>query len=83
MSTSTSRKRPAPRRRPHPDETPVGEMLRQAREEVGLTQVALARQLKCSQQAIAQAERANANHTVEFLRRWARACKRRLSIQID
>jgi len=53
---------------------PVGYLLRLAREEVGLTQTELARRLRCSQQAVAQAERWEGNPTVEFMRGWAKAC---------
>ena len=61
---------------------PGGYLLRFAREETGLTQAALARKLRCSQQAVAQAERRRANPTLAFLRRWASACGRRLAIEI-
>jgi transcriptional regulator with XRE-family HTH domain len=71
------------RRRPRPEEPHAGELLRKAREKAGFTQTKLARLLRCTQQAVAQAERAESNHTISFLRRWARACKRRLSIRID
>jgi DNA-binding XRE family transcriptional regulator len=51
-----------------------GYLLRDARERAGLTQAALAGRLGTSQQAVAAAERWDANPTVAFLRRWARAC---------
>lgn len=55
------------------EESPPGHLLRAAREAAGLTQEALARRLDCSQQAVAQAERADANPTIGFARRWAEA----------
>jgi DNA-binding XRE family transcriptional regulator len=61
---------------------PGGFLLRFAREEVDLTQAALARKLRCSQQAVAQAERRRTNPTLTFLRRWAKACGRQLTIEI-
>lgn len=61
---------------------PVGYLLRLAREGAGLTQMALAERLGCSQQAIAQAERWQGNPTVEFLRRWADACESKLSLEL-
>ena len=77
------RKRQTARKRASAEDASVGELLRHAREQAGLTQAELAHQFRCSQQAIAQAERAETNHTVEFVRRWARACKKQLSIRID
>jgi DNA-binding XRE family transcriptional regulator len=62
---------------------PPGFLLRLSREEATLTQAELARRLGTSQQAIAQAERWNANPTVDFLRRWARACGGVLRIAIE
>jgi DNA-binding XRE family transcriptional regulator len=61
---------------------PPGYLLRLARQEAGLTQDALARELGCSQQAVAQAERWRSNATVDFMRRWARACGRRLEVRL-
>ncbi len=45
----------------------AGYALRSAREEAALTQVALAARLGISQQAVAQAERATANPSVDFV----------------
>lgn len=59
---------------PYWEEIPAGYMLRQARERAGLTQAELAQLLGTSQQAVSQAERWEANPTVAFIRRWARAC---------
>ena len=59
-----------------------GYLLRDAREQAGLTQEALAQRLGVSQQAIAQAERWEANPTVGFLRRWAGACGAKLRVEI-
>lgn len=78
-----NRKRQVPKRKSAAEETPVGELLRLTREQAGHTQAELAHLLRCTQQAIAQAERAESNHTVEFLRRWAKSCKKKLSIRID
>jgi DNA-binding XRE family transcriptional regulator len=83
VKTSKSRKRRTPARRASLDDSSPGELLRKAREGAGLTQADLARLLRVTQQAVAQAERSQANHTVEFLQRWAKACKRRLSIRIE
>jgi transcriptional regulator with XRE-family HTH domain len=83
VTAKKPKKRKTPGRRPPADESTAGDLLRKTREEAGLTQAELARQLRVTQQAIAQAERAGANHTVDFLQRWAKACKRRLSIRIE
>jgi transcriptional regulator with XRE-family HTH domain len=56
--------------------------MRLAREGSDLTQAELASLLNCSQQAIGQAERWESNPTVEFLRRWAKACGAELRIEI-
>ena len=60
-----------------------GYLLRCARESAGLTQVRLAEQLGITQQAVAHAERWSSNPTVAFMRRWARACGRKLEIRIE
>jgi DNA-binding XRE family transcriptional regulator len=52
----------------------AGYLLRLAREEADFTQENLAQLLRCSQQAVAQAERWSSNPTVDFLRRWAKEC---------
>jgi transcriptional regulator with XRE-family HTH domain len=62
---------------------PIGYLLRVAREESGVTQEELARRLGCSQQAVGQAERWESNPTVEFMRRWARACGSRLKVRVE
>ena len=59
-----------------------GYVLRGAREEAGLTQGELARLLGVSQQAIAQAERATANPSMDFIGRWAAACGARVVFDI-
>lgn len=51
----------------------AGYLLRQAREGAGLTQRELAARLGVTQQAIAQAERWDANPCLDLLRRWAAA----------
>ena len=59
---------------------PPGYLLREVREESGRTQTELAEILGVTQQAVARAERWDSNPTVEFLRRWAEACGRKLEI---
>jgi len=61
---------------------PAGYLLRMAREEARLTQDELARRLDCSQQAVGQAERWESNPTVEFVRRWARACGSKIELEL-
>ena len=56
--------------------------MRLARERARLSQAGLARRLGCSQQAIAQAERWESNPTVEFIRKWAVACKSKARIDL-
>lgn len=60
----------------------AGYLLRQAREDAGLTQRELGRSLSVSQQAVAQAERWQANPTVEFMRRWVSACGAEVRIAV-
>lgn len=62
------------------EDSPAGYLLRAARERAKLTQAELAERLGCSQQAVAQAERWDANPTVRFLRRWAAETGARLEI---
>ena len=64
------------------EDSPIGYLLRSAREEAGVTQREMGERLGCSQQAIAQAERWASNATVGFARRWARALGRNLEITI-
>jgi DNA-binding XRE family transcriptional regulator len=59
----------------------AGYLLREAREQAGLTQKLLGEKLGVSQQAVAQAERWSANPTVEFMRRWADACGSSLDVR--
>lgn len=59
-----------------------GYLLREAREAAGLTQTDLAERLGVSQQAIAQAERPNANPTVGLLAAWSRALGVELRIDL-
>ena len=51
----------------------AGFVMRQARADAGLTQQELAARLGVTQQAVAQAERWDANPSVDLLRRWAAA----------
>lgn len=64
------------------EESPVGYLLREAREKAGLSQAALAEKLGCRQQAISQAEQADNNPTVSFLREWARALGATVELEI-
>ena len=64
------------------EEEPAGYLLREAREQAGLTQSEMGRRLGCSQQAIAQAERWDSNPTVSFGREWARAIGGRLVLSL-
>ena len=64
------------------EDTPVGYLLRSAREEAEVTQREMGRKLGCSQQAVAQAERWVSNPTIRFVRDWAQALGRDLDISI-
>jgi DNA-binding XRE family transcriptional regulator len=59
-----------------------GYLLRLAREESGLTQQQLADALEITQQAVAQAERWASNPSVNFMKRWARACGKRIRVEV-
>jgi DNA-binding XRE family transcriptional regulator len=59
-----------------------GYLLRTIRESAGLTQTQLAEKLRITQQAVARAERWSSNPTVGFIKRWARACGRKLEIRL-
>lgn len=63
-------------------EDPAGYLLRQLREDRGLSQRELAERLGCSQQAIAQAERWESNPTVKFMREWARALDASVAVEL-
>jgi transcriptional regulator with XRE-family HTH domain len=65
---------------PEWEDSPLGYLLREARESVGVTQAELARRLGRSQQAIAQAERWASNPTAAFIRAWADALGLELQI---
>lgn len=64
------------------EETPVGYLLRLAREDAGVTQVEMGRRLNSSQQAVAQAERWESNPSMRFAREWARALGLDLAISL-
>lgn len=64
------------------EEVPPGYLLRETREGAGLTQAELGERLGITQQAVAQAERWETNPTVAFMRRWAEACGRELTIEL-
>jgi DNA-binding XRE family transcriptional regulator len=59
-----------------------GYLLRTAREEAGLTQSRLAAKLDITQQAVWRAEQWGSNPTITLMSRWARACGRRLEINL-
>jgi DNA-binding XRE family transcriptional regulator len=59
-----------------------GYLLRLARENAGLTQQQLADKLEITQQAVAQAERWMSNPSVNFMKRWAKVCGRRLKVEM-
>lgn len=65
------------------EDSPAGYILREVREKANLSQAELAARLDCTQQAVAQAERWDANPTVAFLRRWAAATDSRLAIELS
>lgn len=60
-----------------------GYLLREARENAGLSQKQMAERLGCSQQAVAQAERPDSNPTLAFLESWAAALGRQLEISFE
>jgi len=59
-----------------------GFLLREGREDAGLTQAALAGRLRITQQAVSQAERWNSNPTIGLMRRWLTVCEWRLELKI-
>lgn len=61
----------------------AGYLLRTLREDAGLTQQQLAEKLGVTQQAVAQAEHWNSNPTLNFIRRWAKACHARVKISFS
>ena len=65
------------------EETPIGYLLRHAREEADLTQREMGRRLGCSQQAVAQAERWASNPTIRFVRDWMRTLGRKVDIALE
>ncbi len=67
---------------PEWERTPSGHLLRMTREQAKLTQTVLSERIGCTQQAVAQAERWSSNPTIEFARRWAKACGAELQIEL-
>lgn len=65
---------------PEWEDEPPGYLLREMRERAGLTQTALAQRLGCSQQAVTQAERWQANPTVRLMAEWAAALGQKLVV---
>jgi DNA-binding XRE family transcriptional regulator len=61
----------------------AGFLMRQAREDADLTQQELAARLGVTQQAVAQAERWDANPSLDLLRRWATATGTALTLSFD
>ena len=68
---------------PYWEVEPAGYVLRAARQEAGLTQADLGTRLGISQQAVARAERWNANPTIDLVRRWATACGRTITLRFE
>lgn len=68
---------------PYWEVEPAGYLLREAREQAGLSQADLGARLGITQQAVARRERWDANPTVELIRRWAVACGRPITIRFD
>lgn len=68
---------------PYWEVEPAGYLLRAAREETGLRQAELGARLGITQQAVARAERWDANPTVELMRRWATACGRTVTVRFE
>lgn len=60
----------------------AGYLMRQAREDAGLTQRELAARLNVSQQAVAQAERWQSNPSIDLLSRWAAATQTTLVVDL-
>lgn len=61
----------------------AGFLMRQAREDAGLTQQELAARLDVSQQAVAQAERWQSNPSIDLLSRWAAATGTTLVVELE
>ena len=60
-----------------------GFLLRQARQNAGLTQDMLADRLGITQQAVSRAERWASNPTVSLMRRWLAICGCRLELRLE
>ncbi len=60
-----------------------GFLLRQARQNAGLTQAMLADRLGITQQAVSRAERWASNPTVGLMRRWLTICGWRLEFRLE
>ena len=60
-----------------------GYLLRIVREKAGLTQQQLAGELETTQQAVAQAERWTSNPSVNFMKRWGRACGKLIRVELE
>ena len=69
-------------RLPIPEREVPGYLLRLAREEASLTQKQLADKLDITQQAVAQAERWTSNPSVNFMKKWARACGKEIRVDL-
>lgn len=59
-----------------------GYLLREARQQAGLTQVELGRELGITQQAVSRAERWSSNPTVGLMRRWLAVCGSTLELHV-
>ena len=60
-----------------------GFVLRQAREDAGLTQEMLADLLGITQQAVSRAEKWTSNPTIGLMRRWLAVCGQRLKLALS
>jgi DNA-binding XRE family transcriptional regulator len=60
-----------------------GYLLRLAREKAGMTQKQLAETIETTQQAAAQAERWVSNPSINFMKRWAMACGKRVRVEME
>ena len=60
-----------------------GFLLREARQDAGMTQGRLARLLGITQQAVSRAEQWSSNPTVALMRRWLGVCGWRLDLRVE
>ncbi len=60
----------------------AGFVMRQARQDAGVTQVELAKSVGITQQAVSRAEQWSSNPTVDLMRCWLAACGLRLKLVV-